>query len=124
MLMYLAARARRMSNLVAGFLANDLKKSPSVNPCAKALALTSWVAEGTSKAAEKRKELSKTSYRGQGQLVKPLLRSPSESSDEDSTPDVVSISMQQGCILESGQMFLWIGGAIVFCYGWGLTVHK
>ncbi|KAL0463087.1 UNVERIFIED_CONTAM: hypothetical protein Slati_0196300 [Sesamum latifolium] len=51
MLMYLVARARRTSNLVAGFLANDLKKSPSINPCAKALALTSWVAEGISKAA-------------------------------------------------------------------------
>ncbi|KAL0303212.1 UNVERIFIED_CONTAM: Transposon Ty3-I Gag-Pol polyprotein [Sesamum radiatum] len=50
-LRYLAARAKRTSNLVVGFLANDLKKSPSVNPCAKALALTSSVAEGTSKAA-------------------------------------------------------------------------
>ncbi|KAL0445431.1 UNVERIFIED_CONTAM: hypothetical protein Slati_2265800 [Sesamum latifolium] len=27
--------------------------------------------------------------------------------------------MQQGCILESGQMFLWIGGTIKFYYGWG-----
>ncbi|KAL0453766.1 UNVERIFIED_CONTAM: hypothetical protein Slati_1354700 [Sesamum latifolium] len=51
MLMYLDARARRTSNLVAGFLASNLKKSPSISPCAKALALTSWVAEGTSKAA-------------------------------------------------------------------------
>ncbi|KAL0301913.1 UNVERIFIED_CONTAM: hypothetical protein Sradi_6468100 [Sesamum radiatum] len=50
MLMYLAARARRASNLVAGFLARDLKKSPSSNPCAKALALTFWVVVGTSKA--------------------------------------------------------------------------
>ncbi|KAL0453848.1 UNVERIFIED_CONTAM: hypothetical protein Slati_1362900 [Sesamum latifolium] len=33
----------------AGFLAKDLKKSPSNNPCAKALALTFWVVEGTSK---------------------------------------------------------------------------
>ncbi|KAL0458621.1 UNVERIFIED_CONTAM: hypothetical protein Slati_0489300 [Sesamum latifolium] len=50
-LMYLAALTRRTSNLVAGFLANDLRKSPSINLCAKALALTSWVAEGTSKVA-------------------------------------------------------------------------
>ncbi|KAL0308929.1 UNVERIFIED_CONTAM: hypothetical protein Sradi_5835200 [Sesamum radiatum] len=50
MLIYLAARAMRASNLVAGFLAKDLKKSPSNNPCTKALALTSWVAVGTSRA--------------------------------------------------------------------------
>ncbi|KAL0458417.1 UNVERIFIED_CONTAM: hypothetical protein Slati_0468900 [Sesamum latifolium] len=50
-LIYLAARGKRTSNLVAGFLAKDLKKSPSSNPCAKALALTSWVADGTSKVA-------------------------------------------------------------------------
>ncbi|KAL0434765.1 UNVERIFIED_CONTAM: hypothetical protein Sradi_0184400 [Sesamum radiatum] len=51
MLMYLAAQTRRTSNLVVGFLASDLKKSPSISPCEKALVLTSWVAEGTSKAA-------------------------------------------------------------------------
>ncbi|KAL0457683.1 UNVERIFIED_CONTAM: hypothetical protein Slati_0395500 [Sesamum latifolium] len=51
MLIYSAARTKRASNLVAGFLARDLKKSPSNKPCAKALALTSWVVEGTSKAA-------------------------------------------------------------------------
>ncbi|KAL0313618.1 UNVERIFIED_CONTAM: hypothetical protein Sradi_5761100 [Sesamum radiatum] len=39
MLIYLAARAKRASNLVAGFLARDLKKSPSSNSCAKAPAL-------------------------------------------------------------------------------------
>ncbi|KAL0393339.1 UNVERIFIED_CONTAM: hypothetical protein Sradi_2556700 [Sesamum radiatum] len=50
MLIYLAAWARRASNLVAGFLARDLKKSPSSNSCAKELALTSWVVDGTSKA--------------------------------------------------------------------------
>ncbi|KAL0301785.1 UNVERIFIED_CONTAM: hypothetical protein Sradi_6455300 [Sesamum radiatum] len=49
--MLIYARARRASNLVAGFLARDLKKSSSNNSCAKALALTSWVADGTSKAA-------------------------------------------------------------------------
>ncbi|KAL0419033.1 UNVERIFIED_CONTAM: hypothetical protein Sradi_1316800 [Sesamum radiatum] len=50
-LIYLAARARRASNLVVGFLARDLKKPPSSNHFAKALALTSWVTDGTSKAA-------------------------------------------------------------------------
>ncbi|KAL0319706.1 UNVERIFIED_CONTAM: hypothetical protein Sradi_5232100 [Sesamum radiatum] len=50
-LMYLATCAKRASNFVAGFLAKDLKKSPSNSPCGKTLALTSWVAEGTSKAA-------------------------------------------------------------------------
>ncbi|KAL0349437.1 UNVERIFIED_CONTAM: hypothetical protein Sangu_1171500 [Sesamum angustifolium] len=50
MLIYLVTQARRASNLVVGFLARDLKKSPSNNPCEKALALTSWVAVGTSKA--------------------------------------------------------------------------
>ncbi|KAK4411616.1 cytochrome [Sesamum angolense] len=49
-LIYLAAWARRASNLVVGFLARDLKKSPSSNHCEKALSLTSWVAIGTSKA--------------------------------------------------------------------------
>ncbi|KAL0301542.1 UNVERIFIED_CONTAM: hypothetical protein Sradi_6431000 [Sesamum radiatum] len=47
---YEKEHARRASNLVAGFLARDLKKPPSSHPCAKALALTSWVAVGTSKA--------------------------------------------------------------------------
>ncbi|KAL0308897.1 UNVERIFIED_CONTAM: hypothetical protein Sradi_5832000 [Sesamum radiatum] len=51
LLIYLAARARRASNFVAGFLAKDFKKSLSSNPCAKALALTSWAADETSKAA-------------------------------------------------------------------------
>ncbi|KAL0301575.1 UNVERIFIED_CONTAM: hypothetical protein Sradi_6434300 [Sesamum radiatum] len=51
MLIYLVARARRASNLAADFLARDLKKSSSSNPCAKVLALTSWVAVGTSKVA-------------------------------------------------------------------------
>ncbi|KAL0463073.1 UNVERIFIED_CONTAM: hypothetical protein Slati_0194900 [Sesamum latifolium] len=39
---------RRVSNLETDFLARDLKKSPSKSPCEKALAFTSWVAEGTS----------------------------------------------------------------------------
>ncbi|KAL0290768.1 UNVERIFIED_CONTAM: hypothetical protein Sangu_2559500 [Sesamum angustifolium] len=51
MLIYLASWARRASNLVVGLLARDLKKSLSSNPCAKALTLTSWVVDGTSKAA-------------------------------------------------------------------------
>ncbi|KAL0349879.1 UNVERIFIED_CONTAM: hypothetical protein Sradi_4137100 [Sesamum radiatum] len=34
-----------------GFLAKDLKKSPSRSRWEKALALTSWVVEGTSNAA-------------------------------------------------------------------------
>ncbi|KAL0394638.1 UNVERIFIED_CONTAM: hypothetical protein Slati_4430000 [Sesamum latifolium] len=51
MLMYFATRARSASNLKAGFLARDLKKSPSESPCEKALAFTSCVAEGTSSAA-------------------------------------------------------------------------
>ncbi|KAL0433685.1 UNVERIFIED_CONTAM: hypothetical protein Slati_2702800 [Sesamum latifolium] len=51
MLMYFAALARRASNLATGFLARDLKKSPSKSPCEKALAFTSCVAAGTSNAA-------------------------------------------------------------------------
>ncbi|KAL0400186.1 UNVERIFIED_CONTAM: hypothetical protein Sradi_2361900 [Sesamum radiatum] len=50
MLMYFAALARRASNLATGFLARDLKKSPSKSPCEKALAFTSCVAAGTSSA--------------------------------------------------------------------------
>ncbi|KAL0307898.1 UNVERIFIED_CONTAM: hypothetical protein Sangu_3005500 [Sesamum angustifolium] len=51
MLMYLAARSKRASNLEAGFMAKDLKKSPSKSPWENALAFTSWVAKGTSNAA-------------------------------------------------------------------------
>ncbi|KAL0427656.1 UNVERIFIED_CONTAM: hypothetical protein Slati_2940400 [Sesamum latifolium] len=51
MLMYFAALARRASNVEAGFLAKDIKKSPSKSPWEKALALTSYIAEGTSRAA-------------------------------------------------------------------------
>ncbi|KAL0433288.1 UNVERIFIED_CONTAM: hypothetical protein Slati_2663100 [Sesamum latifolium] len=49
--MYFAVRAKRASNLETGFLARDLKKSPSKSPWEKALAFTSWVAAGTSNAA-------------------------------------------------------------------------
>ncbi|KAL0407858.1 UNVERIFIED_CONTAM: hypothetical protein Sradi_1720200 [Sesamum radiatum] len=51
MLMYFAAQAMSASNLEAGLLAKDLKKSPSESPCEKALAFTSCVTEGTSTTA-------------------------------------------------------------------------
>ncbi|KAL0462940.1 UNVERIFIED_CONTAM: hypothetical protein Slati_0181600 [Sesamum latifolium] len=73
---------------------------------------------------EKGTKLLKASYHGRGQLVEPLLRGPGKSSDEDSTLDAVDISMQQGCILKSGQVLLWIDGAIVLLYGWGPRVHR
>ncbi|KAL0458795.1 UNVERIFIED_CONTAM: hypothetical protein Slati_0506700 [Sesamum latifolium] len=59
MLMYLVARANRASNLETGFLARDLKKSPSRSPCEKVLAFTSCIAEGTSRAATSVNILSK-----------------------------------------------------------------
>ncbi|KAL0282371.1 UNVERIFIED_CONTAM: hypothetical protein Sradi_7263200 [Sesamum radiatum] len=62
-------------------------------------------------------EFSKVSYHGRRQLVEPLLHGSGKCRDENSTLDVVGISMQQGCVLKSGQMFLWICGAIIFCYG-------
>ncbi|KAL0405724.1 UNVERIFIED_CONTAM: hypothetical protein Slati_3886300 [Sesamum latifolium] len=56
----------------AGFLARDLKKSPSESPCEKELAFTSWVAEGTSSAAAL--NLCKYSFKGSFSLCRTAKR--------------------------------------------------
>ncbi|KAL0449657.1 UNVERIFIED_CONTAM: hypothetical protein Slati_1522100 [Sesamum latifolium] len=70
--MYFAARARSASNLEAGFLARDLKKSPSERPCEEALAFTSCVAEGTSSAAAL--NLCRYSFKGSSSLCQTAKR--------------------------------------------------
>ncbi|KAL0303106.1 UNVERIFIED_CONTAM: hypothetical protein Sradi_6178700 [Sesamum radiatum] len=72
MLMYFAARARSALNLETGFLARNLKKSPSKSPCEKALAFTSCVAEGTSNVAAL--NLCKYSFKGSLSLCRTAKR--------------------------------------------------